>query len=859
MKTLTFFLTFFALFVLVGNVSADEPAPQYDYSVDGDGVRLVMLGWGDEEPYASAELREQYEQSGVYNTETDALIYPMQYAYDAVISADGRYLTILEIRSSFGGSVADATVIHFLENGEPFATVTTKELVEKPEELFQTVSHFAWLEDWSFSQTTNLLYVETIPADRYIFDITTGELRAGEVVQPQSDMPVVTIALVVGVVLVVGLFLWRQKNRMAPAIMLLFLSLAGCNLGQTPPPVVEIPSCDFTAIMTDTPDNDLFTGDVPISTENLPTLTETNRIGIGNVNRMTVTPDGKAIALATNNGYRLYSAETLASLGGGAWGETVYDIAFSPNCAWMSYVTDSPTPNIRRVADNAVWEIDLALPIDVGKPYDLEANQYEFEQFRSVTLTNGAIALLTSEDELEYWDIEANKRIFHRNRSYELGQLATTRDGLLFALSDLKELRLYASDTGELQQSIYTPDNVSAIAFSPDGSLVATVLYRNVIVWRVSDGEKVVEVETDGKAMHGAAISADNRTLITANSSRELSFWHVRNGRLDESVRESDSYITQFAVSPDSRTAIALTDQNELQRWDLPNRSLGSTATIGTNYRALAISPDDTTLALINGTTGVDQRESAEHPTTFNINGDITSLAYVPNGQIAVATTTAPITLFAADGTPLRTFGDSDSSGLSLAISPDGTLLAGGTNSDVRVWRVADGSQVWMVDRIEEPMTSVIFSPDGTQLLAGGWEGAIKVYDAADGREQHSLYGHGHEITDLAFSHDGRMVASSSTDETVRLWDSTTWQEIGVLTHPIYSHSITSVAFSADDTLLAIGSYNNVSLWQVSEQSELIELAWAAQAEFDVAFSADGATLVAAGRDGLFHTWAVAP
>lgn len=859
MKTLTFFLTFFALFVLVGNVSADEPAPQYDYSVDGDGVRLVMLGWGDEEPYASAELREQYEQSGVYNTETDALIYPMQYAYDAVISADGRYLTILEIRSSFGGSVADATVIHFLENGEPFATVTTKELVEKPEELFQTVSHFAWLEDWSFSQTTNLLYVETIPADRYIFDITTGELRAGEVVQPQSDMPVVTIALVVGVVLVVGLFLWRQKNRMAPAIMLLFLSLAGCNLGQTPPPVVEIPSCDFTAIMTDTPDNDLFTGDVPISTENLPTLTETNRIGIGNVNRMTVTPDGKAIALATNNGYRLYSAETLASLGGGAWGETVYDIAFSPNCAWMSYVTDSPTPNIRRVADNAVWEIDLALPIDVGKPYDLEAHQYEFEQFRSVTLTNGAIALLTSEDELEYWDIEANKRIFHRNRSYQLGQLATTRDGHLFALFDLKELRLYASETGELQQSIYTPDNVSAIAFSPDGSLVATVLYRNVIVWRVSDGEKVVEVETDGEAMHGAAISADNRTLITANSSRELSFWNVRNGRLNESVRGNDNYITQFAASSDSTTAIALTDNNDLQRWDLPNHTRTQTAAIDTTYRALAISPDDITLAISNHASSVEQWQSTKQLTTsFNTNGEVLALAYAPDGQLAVVSSLSLITLYATDGTILRSFAGSEGA-YSVAFSPDGTVLAGGIGGYVRVWRVADGAQLWAVDRFEEPILSVTFSPAGDQLLTGGRDGVIKIYDAATGKEQHSLYGHGHAVVDLAYSNDGRTLASGSIDETVRLWDTSTWQEKGVLTHPFHSYAISSVAFTADDTLLAIGSYNNVSLWQVSDQSELVELAWAAWASFNVAFSADGATLIAAGRDGLIHTWEVAP
>jgi WD40 repeat protein len=73
-----------------------------------------------------------------------------------------------------------------------------------------------------------------------------------------------------------------------------------------------------------------------------------------------------------------------------------------------------------------------------------------------------------------------------------------------------------------------------------------------------------------------------------------------------------------------------------------------------------------------------------------------------------------------------------------------------------------------------EPIRSVAFSSDGSQIISGSDDNTVRVWDAVSGEAKHTLSGHTSLITSVAFSPEGSQIISSSDDDTVRVWDANT-------------------------------------------------------------------------------------
>jgi WD40 repeat protein len=161
--------------------------------------------------------------------------------------------------------------------------------------------------------------------------------------------------------------------------------------------------------------------------------------------------------------------------------------------------------------------------------------------------------------------------------------------------------------------------------------------------------------------------------------------------------------------------------------------------------------------------------------------------------------------------------GHSDSV-ISLAFSPDSTLLASGSSDKtVRLWYVGTGSALRVLCGHLSSVTSLAFSPDG-KLLASGSSGSfdttLRLWDAGLGEPLQILRGHSSDITSLTFPPNGKLLAWGSYDATVCLWHI----DSGEILRTLKSYNrIKSVAFSPDSTLLAsTSSYNaDICLWDV--------------------------------------------
>ena len=180
----------------------------------------------------------------------------------------------------------------------------------------------------------------------------------------------------------------------------------------------------------------------------------------------------------------------------------------------------------------------------------------------------------------------------------------------------------------------------------------------------------------------------------------------------------------------------------------------------------------------------------------------------------------------------------------SVAFSPDGTILAYTGYKEVKLWDVANRTNI---ATLEVPgasfVNSVAFSPDGT-ILAYTEFTKIKLWDVAGRTNIATLEGHTGEIKSVVFSPDGTTLASGATDETVKLWDVATRQNVATLVG--HKYAANSVVFSPDGTTLASGGRRKILLWDVATRTNIATLEETGIA-YTMSFSPDGTMLSFAG------------
>ena len=138
---------------------------------------------------------------------------------------------------------------------------------------------------------------------------------------------------------------------------------------------------------------------------------------------------------------------------------------------------------------------------------------------------------------------------------------------------------------------------------------------------------------------------------------------------------------------------------------------------------------------------------------------------------------------------------------LSLAISPDSTCLASGSDDQaLRIWNLGAESPPRILRRFESAVTALAFSKDGQRLAVGTWDGELMVCDAQSGKILLNLDEHKENINTIVFDPSGKYFASGSADDTLIVLD-----------------SIRCLAISPDDRLIVSGCNKEIRVWNLGD------------------------------------------
>lgn len=438
-----------------------------------------------------------------------------------------------------------------------------------------------------------------------------------------------------------------------------------------------------------------------------------------NVESVAFSPDGKLLASRSGEGIIIWEPETGVKL------RTIDErggecIAFSPDGKLLA----SHGPD---------YTIKLWAP-HTGEEVGTFRGHTDYVMSLAFSPDGRLLASASFDYTIKLWDVYAGAEIKTLKGNHgRVYSVAFSPDGkVLVSGGHDGTVALWSVTSGsEIGIHVGHADYVYSVAFSPDGASLASGSERGgVKIWDPHMG-LAKQIELGGNV--SAVALSPNGKLLACSQSGKIKLWDPHS--------ESEVKILAENRSP---TPLAFSlDGTLLAGWGrIWNLHTGATISIEgqSDPTSFEFSPDGRLLASGNDSSIElwDTRKAARIRTLKGHSDDIRCLAFSPNGKLlASGSDDRTIKLWnSRNGAELGTLKEHQDYVISLAFSPNGKLLASGSADDtIKLWDVDTQAQIRTIKGNQETVWGVVFSPDGKTLASGHDDGTTTFWDSQTGEE----------------------------------------------------------------------------------------------------------------------------
>ena len=360
-----------------------------------------------------------------------------------------------------------------------------------------------------------------------------------------------------------------------------------------------------------------------------------------------------------------------------------------------------------------------------------------------------------------------------------------------------------------------------AVAFSPDGTLLASADFNHLRLWDLTR-DRLLKTMPHNTWVWRLTFSPDGTRLASGTTDNVVSVWEVATGQCLKVLKGEEEGCSSMAFSPDGRV-LAGTYHHQVRLWDTDTwQPIGTLEGHGLRVAYVAIAPVPD-----------------------------------PQGRVIVASGSHDQTVRLWDlhsRQCLHILQDHANLVWNLAFSGDGqTLATSSMDGTIGLWEVATGRLQRVLKGHTHMVSAATFIPGTDWLVSSSFDQTLKYWDIHQGTCLHTTVAHRGEVWGVSSTADGRQIASGGNDKLVKRWDAQTKQCLSAVGGA--SSQIYGVAAVGPGLVASGGDEEVIRLWDVATGTCVSTLVGHSSWVWAIAPHPTQAHLATAGGDGTIKIW----
>lgn len=396
-------------------------------------------------------------------------------------------------------------------------------------------------------------------------------------------------------------------------------------------------------------------------------------------------------------------------------------------------------------------------------------------------------------------------------------------------------------------------------AFSSDGKLIVSANDGDrVRVWEAKTTKAIAELRGHSADVLCATFSPDTKKVMTIDCDARIRVFEMNQGKLLQSQRIHPAGIIHADFSPDARYVVALDRNRRALLGDLS--STHSATNISPSFekvislsfvdggRSLALAGENGCIEFWDLT---NKTRRTPEPLKYYAGVD-TSLEFSPEGRYLLgAKKDGTVMLLDTTDKLAMTLRGHTGPVVSASFSRDGNyLLTASQDGSARLWEVASGQMISLLQAYFSPLRHGTLSPDGQRALTIDKDGVTRRWLLSKDISDIELDGNGTSFIFVTYLQDATHFLTVTPYGALKLWNLQSRE--GELLRDAQQQRIMHTDYSANRKLLLIvfesGGAEIIDLDDKDEKFQLTNTHFAT-------FSLDGSRLLSIGLDGVVHLW----